>query len=133
GKELVKAAWGAAVWLTDANTGRVLRTFPVPGGGDAALVHFAFAGKALVAADTRGKVHIFDAATAKALHSLKAGVYSRASCVAASPDGKLFAVAAGYPAVSLRVSDTDTDRERETHTYAAWAEAVGVAPVRKLS
>ncbi len=132
GKRLAKAAWAGAVWTADADSGKLLQTFPVPGGGDAALVSAVFAGKWLVGADTRGKVHVFDAATARVLRSFKAGVFALHARVAASPDGKLLAVGAGHPDVSLRVYDTDSGREHWSDKYPAWTSLVAFSPDGKV-
>jgi WD40 repeat protein len=131
GTGLAVAGWSGAVWINDLTTGKEIRTFPRPDGGDGAMVSVAFAGKALVAADTRGKVHLFDAATGKVLRSLKGGFFSRGACSAGSPDGALLACG-GDQEVSLRVYETATGRVRWERRDGPPPETAAFSPDGKL-
>src|SRR5262249_1529466 len=84
-KEIVMAGQSADVSVRDLATDRTVRNFRGTPGGDGALVRVAWAGKFAAAADTRGKVHIYDAATAKTLRSLPGGVVTNAASIAVSP------------------------------------------------
>jgi WD40 repeat protein len=112
GKEIALTGWAGHASVHDVATGGQVRNFLGTPGGDGAMVCVAWAGKVAAAADTRGKLHVYDAATAKTLRSLPGGVVATAPSIALSSDGKLLACSGDGQGASLLVYDTDTGRER---------------------